>query len=69
MGMIVYHDHRSFVIGTFLFQNKLLFKYILTNIKNYNCYKIVNFLTIKHLNILFYELKKKLLLKYIYQQI
>ena len=69
MGMIVYHDHRSFVIGKFLFQNKLLFKYILTNIKNYNCYKIVNFLTIKHLSILFYELKKKLLLKYIYQQI
>ena len=33
MRMIVYHDHRSFVIGTFLFQNKLLFKYILTNIK------------------------------------
>ena len=58
MGMIVYHDHRSFVLGTFLFQNKLLFKYILTNIKNYNCYKIVNFLTIKHLSILFYELKK-----------
>ena len=69
MGMIVYHDHRSFVIGKFLFQNKLLFKYILTNIKNYNCYKIVNFLTIKHLSILFYELKKYLLLKYIYQQI